>query len=333
MRAKLTFALVAELFLLTALPTADAHAMVACGATGSSDGVVAEAIATCLTVPDGVIAPAEDDACPIATFDLAVADDAVVAVFPSQVVLDYRPTLDPIAAAMDGAANNFGIAIDVLGLGPEPLIKGPALTPNAGERRFSRSGRWWRRVCWEASGSDTSRLVPASSDGPYPEGDVVRLSVLVDSARARLDPPAVPAFEHTGPTSIMQLPTWFWADEVWWIGPHRAEQSHGRVRVVVAALPASWEMAAPDGSVLRRCSRRGETWSRGRSDADGCTYTFSDPVDDGVISISFTVALDVVWGVSIPGYGVQSLTPLFRSVVQDHKVVEVVGLRPGSVGE
>lgn len=316
---------------LGALPSSDARSMLTCGAWGTSDGVSAEAIATCLVVPHGVV-PRSSAGCPIATFDLVVADDTTVAVFPSEVVIGYGPALDSSAAAMDGSANNYGTVIDVLGFGDESAAVGPALNPNAGQRQFSRTGRWWRRVCWEPSSADGSLLQRTSSDGPYPEGDVVELSALVATARTRLNPPEVPVFEHSGPASVMQVPTWFWANEAWWTDRYRAEQSHGRVRVVVAAVPTRWEMAALDGPVLARCSTRGEVWRRGRSSSDGCTHTFVDPVDGGMLTASFTVAMDVVWGVSISGYGLQSLAPLYRTVVQDHQVVEVVGLRSGSAG-
>ena len=169
-------------------------------------------------------------------------------------------------------------------------------------------------------------MVPDSLDGPYPEGDEVPLSTLIAAARARVDPPPLPAFGHSGPASLLQLPTWFWANQEWWENPYREEQSHGRVKVVVGAAPSSWQMVA-GGVDAARCEGRGTTWKRGRDDRQGCTHTFSDAVEDGSVSLKFTVTMNVAWSASIAGYGVQALPPIYRSVDQSHEVIEVIGMR------
>ncbi len=302
-----------------------ADSSVVCGASAASDGVSAEAMASCLAIPDGLTPPRPTPGCPLATYELAVADDTIVAVFPSEVVAGYSAVLDPTAAASDGAVNNFGTALDVLRAGAVPGVVGPALNPNLGERRFSTSGRWWRRVCWRNPANDPATYVPSSVDGPYPEGVEVNLSTLVSVAHSRVDPPPVPPFHHTGPASLVQLPTWFWADEGWWGATYRGEQRHGRVGVVVDAVPVSWHLAS-GGAVLTECSGPGVAWGRGRRETEGCTYTFSNAADGGVVPSSFRVKLEVVWQTSIAGYGVQSLPPLYRTVTQDHEVIEVVGL-------
>jgi hypothetical protein len=294
-----------------------------CSVSGASDGVTARATAACSVPPDGLIVEPLD--CRHLSFELVIGDDTKTAVFPDRVIDHHTMSSAPTNSSNpEGHDNHFGTVVDVLGPGGPVRLIGSAVYQEFGDRRFSATGRWWRRTCWEVIPA-TGQLEPATSDGPFPEGAEVHLSELLDRASALVDPPPVPPVAHAGPASILQLPTWFWVDERWWSLRHRHGQAHGLATVTVVAVPARWRLTdTSHHAVLLICQGRGETWRQGRSDRRACTHVFTER--SAVIELALTVEMDVYWTSSIAGYGVQSLDPILRATNSDHLLLEVVGL-------
>ncbi|MFW2380803.1 MAG: hypothetical protein ACN4GZ_03515 [Acidimicrobiales bacterium] len=300
-----------------------------CSAYGVSDGVTAEAIATCSVPPDGLILnPLE---CQHVSYGLVVADDTTTAVFPDRVIKDHQVSAEPIDSTdAEGFENHFGTVVDVLTPGGS-RVAGMAVYSELGQRRFSATGRWWNRTCWEP-GLHTDGLKPGATDGPFPEGPEVPLSELVALARAKVDPPPVPPVVHAGPSSLVQLPSWFWVQEDWWALPHRGHHSHGLMTVSVTALPSRWRLSlAGTDAVLVECAGRGVTWRRGAQDELGCTHVFAEPAIGGSVSLRLVVEMETSWTSSVVGYGVQPLDPIYRMALSDLPLIEVAGLRSASV--
>ncbi len=305
-----------------------------CAASGASDGFTAVAWGWCLHRPDGTTVGASAGLdCDQLTYELAIANDAELAVFPDAVVRNYFPTL----RSADGPKSNDGTIIDVTQVPYEPGSPAPSPTYDRpilvaqnlapGSRLFSATGRWWNRTCWTTS---PEGALAGTVEGPFGEGPVVPFSDLVAAVAARLNPPPLPPVRHAGPASITQLETWFWIDATWWEADFSASASHGLVLVTVRATPAEWLLRPvnPPRGPLLVCRQQGIDY-RPDSDAEGCTATFTEPPPGGEVDLRAEVELDVAWSTTLPGYGLQNLPPLFRSSVISHSVVEVAGLRSG----
>ncbi len=294
-----------------------------CVAFGSSNGVEAEVVGQCSTAPDDL--HTDPLHCDEVSFHLVIEDDLEFAVLGDQVVRGYDPAPEP---GREGYDAHHGAIHDVLGFDGQVTFVGPAFLPDFGPRRFSSTGRWWSRTCWSRD-PETGLSSVDSIDGPFPEGEEMILEEIIAVARAKVQPVAPPPVVHSGPTSVMQLPTWWWVERPWWDTTNRGEHSHGLVSVAVEAFPTRWTLMAEPNDLLTSCEGPGEEWAPGSSDELGCTSTFLDPVERGSLVVDLTVELEVYWTSSIPGYGVQQLPSIVLSTASDHTVIEVAGLRSG----
>ena len=317
---------------LTSLTTS-AFARPGCDAAGQSDGSTASAAAWCLYEPDGLpLAPLPPLDCEVVTYEVVIPDDTVTAVFPTQVIQNYSPSL-PTNYESAGHDNHHGTILNVLGAPsapgvepPDASVIGSAFQPAMGERLFSATSRWWNRYCWN-SDAELGNLF-GRAEGPFGEGPVVSLAGLVAEAVAGLAPPDPPPVLIAGPASVLQLPTWFWMDAGWWNAEYTDLAEHGRVSVNVEAVPHLWRLWI-DGKQMAVCGGRGREYeARFRDDhPQACTFTFIEGPPGKRVPLVAEVEMAVSWTTSVEGYRTQSLPPLLRSSTADHAVIEVIGLR------
>ena len=188
---------------------------------------------------------------------------------------------------------------------------------DTGERIYSETGRWLRRMC---DGSP----VQVNGESVVPEGGAVNPRTLAVEAQAsaRIPPPAISTSPDASRRLYVQVATWLWLEPAWW-RPYEATATAGRVTSTVTVVPLSAIWNTGDGSTVS-CAGRGTPWTSGATGASSCSHTYrssSATRAAGTFPLQVTVTFAVSWTSNTGAGG--SLPNISRSASVDVVVGEI----------
>ena len=188
---------------------------------------------------------------------------------------------------------------------------------DTGERIYSETGRWLRRICDGAP-------VQVNGESVVPEGGSVNPRVLAVEATASTSIPRPPI--STSPDAsrrlYVQVPTWLWLDPDWW-HPYEATAVAGRVTSTVRVVPLSVTWTMGDGTTVA-CAGPGTPWVSGSTQVSSCLHTYrtsSATRTSGTFPIAATVTFAVTWTGNTGAGG--TLPNISRSSTVDVEVGEI----------
>jgi hypothetical protein len=188
---------------------------------------------------------------------------------------------------------------------------------DTGERIYSETGRWLRRVC-------DGGPVQVNGESVVPEGGAVDPRTLAVEATASTSIPGPPisTSPDAGRRLYVQVPTWLWLDPGWW-RPYDATAVAGRVSSTVTVVPLSTSWTMGDGSTVT-CAGPGIPWVSGSTQASACSHTYrtsSATRSAGTFPLRATVTFEVSWTSNTGAGG--SLPNIARSASVDVVVGEI----------
>lgn len=251
------------------------------------------------------------------TYDLLIGNDV------SSSVGVYRSANGYATGSATGGTPAVEVTVNIT-LGGGSSLEFNAVEVSGADRQFSETGQWYRRFCDDENGNQIS------VDGPIPSGTPRPITEVLVEALAQLDVEAPPTFDHSGPASVLQLPTFFWLSTVDFTAPAAtASATHGNLTVSVSAQPDNYVLEV-DGVTID-CDDRNTPWSRGLAEDDpsACIHVFEDPADEsGLIEVDLTLEFATSWSSNVPAFaGPEPLAPI-PTITEDiqHELVEIVGL-------
>ncbi len=168
---------------------------------------------------------------------------------------------------------------------------------SAAARAYSETGRWWVRDC-TGTGVFGSSL--------FPEGEAVTVEELILRSVDTLDPPNPVVTVLPEGKQLVQFPSLFWVDPVYWNTVRTDTQTAGRVSSTVELVPKFSIWDPGDGNEPVECDGPGEVWEPGDDDDYfDCKYTYRT-VEGQPFPFTATVQFDIeviatVGGAPAPG--------------------------------
>ncbi len=188
--------------------------------------------------------------------------------------------------------------------GLDGFLAGRRASLNGAARTYSATGRWWSRYC-PAEGLEGDGVAGGTA-ALIPEGEAVSVEELILRSVDTLDPPDPVVTVLPEGKQLVQFPSLFWVDPVYWNTVRTDTQTAGRVSSTVELVPKFSIWDPGDGNEPVECDGPGEVWEPGDDDDYfDCKYTYRT-VEGQPFPFTATVQFDIevtatVGGAPAPG--------------------------------